>query len=54
MNKVLLVGRLTRDPELRTLPSGKAVANLNVADYTNHHEHHRPPRRVSPPFLRRS
>ena len=22
MNKVLLVGRLTRDPELRTLPSG--------------------------------
>ncbi|TMB48574.1 MAG: single-stranded DNA-binding protein, partial [Chloroflexi bacterium] len=22
MNKVMLVGRLTRDPELRTLPSG--------------------------------
>ena len=31
MNKVLLVGRLTRDPELRTLPSGKAVANFVVA-----------------------
>jgi single-strand DNA-binding protein len=31
MNKVLLVGRLTRDPELRSLPSGKAVATFSVA-----------------------
>ena len=31
MNKVMLVGRLTRDPELRTLPSGKPVANFVVA-----------------------
>jgi hypothetical protein len=31
MNKVMLVGRLTRDPELRTLPSGKSVANFVVA-----------------------
>jgi len=31
MNKVLLVGRLTRDPELRTLPSGKHVTTFNVA-----------------------
>jgi single-strand DNA-binding protein len=31
VNKVMLVGRLTRDPELRTLPSGKAVANFVVA-----------------------
>ena len=31
MNKVFLVGRLTRDPELRTLPSGKPVANFVVA-----------------------
>jgi single-strand DNA-binding protein len=31
MNKVMLVGRLTRDPELRTLPSGKPVANFTVA-----------------------
>lgn len=31
MNKVLLVGRLTRDPELRTLPSGKHVATFNIA-----------------------
>ena len=31
MNKVMLVGRLTRDPELRSLPSGKHVANFVVA-----------------------
>ena len=31
MNRVMLVGRLTRDPELRSLPSGKAVANFVVA-----------------------
>jgi single-strand DNA-binding protein len=31
MNKVLLVGRLTRDPELRTLPSGKHVSTFTVA-----------------------
>jgi single-strand DNA-binding protein len=31
MNKVLLVGRLTRDPELRTLPSGKHVTTFSVA-----------------------
>jgi single-strand DNA-binding protein len=31
MNKVLLVGRLTRDPELRTLPSGKHVASFTIA-----------------------
>ena len=31
MNKVMLVGRLTRDPELRSLPSGKHVATFSVA-----------------------
>lgn len=31
MNKVMLVGRLTRDPELRTLPSGKPLATFVVA-----------------------
>jgi len=31
MNRVLLTGRLTRDPEMRTLPSGKAVTNFSVA-----------------------
>ena len=31
MNKVLLTGRLTRDPEMRSLASGKAVTQFNVA-----------------------
>ncbi len=31
MNRVLLTGRLTRDPEMRTLPSGKTVTNFSVA-----------------------
>lgn len=30
-NKVILVGNLTRDPELRYLPSGSAVANTAIA-----------------------
>ncbi|MBQ7031250.1 MAG: single-stranded DNA-binding protein [Bacilli bacterium] len=38
MNKVLLVGRLTRDPELRTTPSGMAVTRFTIAvsqNFTN-------------------
>jgi len=31
MNRVLLTGRLTRDPEVRSLPSGKVVTNFSVA-----------------------
>ena len=31
MNRVLLTGRLTRDPELRTLASGKSVTQFSVA-----------------------
>jgi len=31
MNKVLLTGRLTRDPEMRSLASGKVVATFTVA-----------------------
>lgn len=31
MNKVILVGRLTRDPELKYTPSGIAVARFTVA-----------------------
>jgi single-strand DNA-binding protein len=31
MNKVMLVGRLTRDPEFRSLPSGKPLATFVVA-----------------------
>ena len=31
LNRVLLIGNLTRDPELRYTPSGTAVANLRLA-----------------------
>ncbi len=31
LNSVFLIGRLTRDPELRYAPSGSAVSNLGLA-----------------------
>jgi single-strand DNA-binding protein len=31
INRVVIVGRLTRDPELRALPSGTSVCSLRVA-----------------------
>jgi single-strand DNA-binding protein len=31
INRVILTGRLTRDPELRTLPSGMSVCSLRLA-----------------------
>lgn len=31
LNRATLLGRLTRDPELRTTPSGKSVANIAIA-----------------------
>ena len=31
INKVILVGRLGKDPEVRYTPSGDAVANFNIA-----------------------
>ena len=31
LNKVMLIGRLTRDPELRSTPTGKSVASFSVA-----------------------
>lgn len=31
LNRVMLIGRLTRDPELRYLPSGQAVCQLAMA-----------------------
>jgi single-strand DNA-binding protein len=31
LNHVVLIGRLTRDPELRQTPSGTAVANFTIA-----------------------
>jgi single-strand DNA-binding protein len=31
INRVVLVGRLTRDPELRSLPSGRSACTLRIA-----------------------
>ncbi len=31
INKVILVGRLGKDPEVRYIPNGGAVANLQVS-----------------------
>lgn len=38
LNKVMIIGRLTRDPELKTIPSGASVCQLGLATnyvYTN-------------------
>lgn len=31
LNRIILIGRLVRDPELRTTPGGKFVANFTLA-----------------------
>ena len=31
LNKVFLIGRLTREPEMKMLPSGQAVTKLGLA-----------------------
>jgi len=31
LNKIIIIGRLTRDPESRTLPSGQAISNFGMA-----------------------
>ncbi|MCW1930200.1 MAG: single-stranded DNA-binding protein [Candidatus Kerfeldbacteria bacterium] len=31
LNKVMLIGRLTKDPEVRTIPSGEMVATFSLA-----------------------
>ncbi len=31
LNRATVIGRLTRDPELRSIPSGKSVATIGVA-----------------------
>lgn len=31
LNRATLLGRLTRDPEVRTTPTGKTVANITIA-----------------------
>jgi len=30
-NKIIIIGRLTRDPETRSLPSGQPVVNFGMA-----------------------
>ncbi len=36
VNRVILLGRLTRDPELAALPSGKSVCNMRIASNSSH------------------
>lgn len=36
INRVVIVGRLTRDVEIRSLPSGRSVANLRIACNSSH------------------
>ncbi len=36
LNRVTLVGRLTRDPELSALPSGRSVCALRIASNSSH------------------
>lgn len=36
INRVVLVGRLTRDPELAALPSGRSVCNMRLACNSSH------------------
>lgn len=36
INRVILVGRLTRDVELRSLPSGRSVSTLRLACNSSH------------------
>jgi len=38
INRVVLVGRLTRDPELRSIPSGRSVCDLRIATNSSHKE----------------
>jgi single-strand DNA-binding protein len=38
INRVVLIGRLTRDPELRALPSGTSVCAMRIACNSSHRE----------------
>ena len=31
VNKVIIVGRLGNEPEMRAMPNGEAVANISIA-----------------------
>jgi single-strand DNA-binding protein len=36
LNKAMIIGNLTRDPELKSLPSGTAVCNFSLATNNNY------------------
>ena len=39
LNQISLIGRLTRDPELKTTPAGKSVCTITLAverDFADH------------------
>jgi single-strand DNA-binding protein len=38
INRVVLIGRLTRDPELRALPSGTSVCAMRIACNSSHRD----------------
>ena len=38
LNRVILIGNLGRDPEVKYLPSGQAVANFSVATNDNYQD----------------
>ena len=33
VNKVILIGNLGKDPEMRYMPSGDAIANISLGDH---------------------
>lgn len=35
LNRAMIIGNMTRDPEVRTIPSGQAVANFSIATNRN-------------------
>lgn len=35
LNRAMIIGNLTRDPEMRTIPSGQTVANFSIATNRN-------------------
>ena len=36
INKIIIIGRLTRDPEMKHTPNGTAVANFSIANNRNY------------------
>ena len=38
VNRVILIGRLGNDPEMRYMPSGEAVANISIAELNKEKE----------------